>query len=60
MGIKENTSPEGYVRDISADGEKFEIVVTDVPLAAKPAEVPSTPEKTQQVKNTPTEAKKEL
>jgi hypothetical protein len=46
-GIKENQAPEGFVRNVDFDPDKFEIVVTDIPVPEKPAEV----------KNDPNEAK---
>ena len=34
LAIKDSEAPEGYVRDVSFDMEKYELVVTDSPKEA--------------------------
>ena len=45
VGVKETDAPEGFVRTVNFDPNKFELVVTDLPKDVKPAETAkATPE----------------
>lgn len=45
VGIKETDAPEGFVRTVNFDPNKFELVVTDLPKDVKPVEKPAEPVK---------------
>ena len=43
VGVKETDAPEGFVRTVNFDPNKFELVVTDLPKDVKPEKTENKP-----------------